>query len=87
MRERESTTPKDKSEEGKPNPEVEETGEGAEGGVMGKSAVAEKEGIGPPQESQDPPAPDRPAPPKIKIRGEENTPQDVGQPKREKTLS
>jgi hypothetical protein len=77
LREGVSATPKDKAKEGEPNPEVEETGKGAKDGVMGEAAVAEKEGIRPPQESQDPPAPNRPTPPKIQIRREKNASQNV----------
>jgi hypothetical protein len=63
-----------------PKAEVEETGEGAEEGVVGKAAVAEKPGIGPPKEPQGAPAPGRPAMTEIQIRRKEKASQKVPKP-------
>lgn len=63
--------PQGKAKGRKDKAKVKEAGEGAEDGVVGEAAVREKEGVGPPDEPQDPPAPGRAALRKVQVWGEE----------------
>lgn len=71
--------PQEEEKGKKQKSQVEEAGEGAKEGVVGKSAVAENPGIGPPKETKGTPAPGGPAVDEVQIRGKEEASQKVSQ--------
>lgn len=58
-------------EGGQDNPEIQEAGEGAQDGVVGKTAMAGESGVRPPRNPQDPPAAGRTAMVEVQVWGEE----------------